>query len=97
MLLLTSPPLVIESTGPAEAGRAEEVADWLTSTWTGHGLHCANLFSALSYRRGPLRGTLRAGYRVRRPRDSHLSAAGERAAARFVSDAILAACPVVAG
>jgi hypothetical protein len=97
VLLLTSPPLVVESTSIAQARRAEDVADWLVETWTGNGLHCANLFAALSYRRGPLRGTLRTAYRSRRPRDSHLSPAGERAAARFASTAILAACPVVTG
>lgn len=92
VLLLSSPPLVIESTTPSEARRAEDLNTWLAETWVGPGLEFADLFRALSYRRGPLRATLRATYRVRRPRDSHLSRAGELAAAGFVARAIQAAC-----
>ena len=88
VLLLSSPPLVVESTGGTERRRAEEVARWLDTRWCGPGLAYGNLFAALSYRSGPFTGALRTAYRARRPRDSHLSAAGSRIGARFVAEAI---------
>lgn len=88
VLLLSTPPLVRESTSTAQARRAADTAAWLRETWAGPGLGFADLFGALSYRGGPLRGTLRTAYRARRPRDSHLSPAGARAGAAFVAEAI---------
>jgi len=88
VLLLSSPPLAVESTTTGQARRALSMAAWLAGTWPGPGLGFADLLGALSYRRGPLRGTLRTSYRARRPRDSHLSGAGARAGAAFVAGAI---------
>lgn len=88
VLLLSSPPLATESTRFSETKRATEMAQWLHMTWPGPGLGFGDLYGALSYRSGPLRGTLKASYRARRPRDSHLSAAGARAGASLVVEAI---------
>lgn len=88
VLLLSSPPLSAESTSRREAANAARVAAWLAETWPGEGLAFGDLFSALSHQRGPLRGTLRLDARARRPRDSHLSAAGARRGAALVADAV---------
>ena len=90
VILLSSPPLALESTRPGQAARAADVATWLGSAWTGPRLAYVNIFDTLTYRSGPARGTLRFGYRTRRPRDSHLGAAGAEAAASAIVPAVLA-------
>ena len=82
VLLVSSPPLVLDATRPGQAARAADIAGWLGSHWSGPHLGYANIFDVLTYRSGPAAGTLRLGYRRMRPRDSHLSAAGAQAAAR---------------
>lgn len=87
-MLVSSPPLVIESTSPAAARRAERLADWLGQTWSAPRLAFVDLFATLSHRRGPLRGTLKTTYRTGRPRDSHLNSAGARAGAAVIAAAL---------
>lgn len=88
VVLVSSPPLVVESSWPAAATRAADLATWLGATWPGPGLGYIDLFGALSHRVGPLRGTLRLDCRSRRPRDSHLSVRGARVGAAAVADGL---------
>lgn len=90
VLLLSSPPLVFESTRPDQVARAADMATWLGRSWTGPRLGYANIFDTLTYRSGPARGTLRLRYRRRRPGNSHVSAAGAEAAARTIVPAVRA-------
>jgi len=90
VLLISSPPLVLESTRPSEAARAADLAEWLGSHWVGPGLGYADIFRALTYRRGPARGTLRLRYRVPRRADSHLAVTGAQAAAHVIVPAVCA-------
>jgi len=90
VLLVASPPLVLEATLPGQKARAADLAAWLGSHWTGPRLAYANIFETLSYRSGPARGTLRLPYRLRRPRDSHLTVAGAEAAAAAIVPALRA-------
>jgi hypothetical protein len=88
VLLVSSPPLVFETTRPDQAARAADVADWLGSHWTGPRLGYANIFDSLTCHCGPARGTLRLRYRRRRPGDSHLCAASAESAARAIVPAM---------
>ena len=90
VLLMSSPPLVLEATRPDQAARAADIAAWLGSHWTGPRLGYANIFDTLTYHCGPARGTLRLRYRRKRPRDSHLGVAGAEAAARAIVPAVRA-------
>lgn len=90
VVLLSSPPLALEATRPGQAARAADVATWLGTSWTGPRLGYANIFDTLTYGSGPARGTLRLGYRTKRPRDSHLSVAGAQAAASAIVPPLLA-------
>jgi hypothetical protein len=91
VVLLSSPPLAVESTNRAAAARATKQALWLAGRWHGPGLAYGPLFEELAYTAGPLRGRLHASHRVARARDSHLSRAGARAGAAVVATAIGAA------
>jgi hypothetical protein len=90
VLVVSSPPLVFESTRPDQAARAADLAAWLGSHWTGPRLGSVNIFDALTYHSGPARGTLRLRYRRKRLRDSHLSVAGAEAAASAIVSAVRA-------
>ena len=90
VLLVSSPPLVLEVTRPDQAARAAELASWLGTQWTGPRLGYANIFDTLTYHSGPARGTLRLRYRRPRPADSHLGAAGAQVAARAIVPAVRA-------
>jgi len=90
VLLMSSPPLVFESTRPAQVARATHIAAWLGRTWTGPGLGYANIFNTLTYHSGPARGTLRLGYRRKRPGNSHVSVAGAQAASLTIVSALRA-------
>jgi hypothetical protein len=88
VLLLSSPPLVLESTQPGETARAADIAAWLGSYWSGPRLSYTDIFDTLTYHSGPARGTLRLGYRRMRPRDSHLAVAGAEAATLAIVRAV---------
>jgi hypothetical protein len=90
VVLVSSPPLVLEATSPDQAARATDIAAWLGEHWTGPRLGYANIFDTLTYHSGPARGTLRLGYRRMRPRDSHLGGAGAQAAASAIVPAVRA-------
>ncbi len=90
VLLVSSPPLVLDATRPGQPARAADIAGWLGAQWTGPNLGYANIFDVLTYRSGPAAGTLRLRYRRVRPRDSHLSVAGAQTAARAIVPAVQA-------
>jgi hypothetical protein len=90
VLLMSSPPLVFESTRPDQVARAGDIAAWLGRNWTGPRLGYANIFDTLTYHSGPARGTLRLRYRRKRPGNSHVSVAGAEAAARTIVPALRA-------
>jgi hypothetical protein len=88
VVLVSSPPLVLEVTRPGNAARAADIAAWLGSYWAGPRLGYANIFDPLTYHSGPARGTLRLRYRRARPGDSHLGGAGAQVAARAIVPAV---------
>lgn len=91
VVLSSSPPLVIEATDRDQADRAVALREWLASDWPGNGRSFVDLHAALSHGGGPLRGTLRTGFRRLRRGDSHLSTRGARAGAAVLAEAIHAA------
>ena len=87
-VLVSSPPLVAESTSGAQRRRARELAAWLAQRWPGERTDFADLFTALAAPSGPFAGSLRLPYRLRRLRDSHPRQAGCHAGAAVVADAL---------
>lgn len=72
LAILTSPPLVPLMTNAANARRARQLYNWLSSTDLGPQVHVFDLFDRLAEREGrPQANTLKRGYRRWLPFDSH--------------------------
>lgn len=85
VVVISTPPLVIERTTPANAARAQELNAELVRLLPDRGVPVIDIYSVLTSGLS-VSGTLSFKYRKPLPFDSHLNHAGSRVAAEVVAD-----------